>query len=26
MRRALEKVRGGTSALLNVITVPGGRD
>ena len=26
MRRALEKVRGGTPALLNVITVPGGRD
>jgi acetolactate synthase-1/2/3 large subunit len=26
MRRALEKVRGGTSVLLNVITAPGGRD
>ena len=26
MRRALEKVRGGTSVLLNVITTPGGRD
>ncbi|MBT4589426.1 MAG: acetolactate synthase, partial [Rhodospirillaceae bacterium] len=26
MRSALEKVRGGTSVLLNVITSPGGRD
>ena len=26
MQEALEKVRGGTSCLLNVITVPGGRD
>ena len=26
MRGALEKVRGGTSGLLNVITSPGGRD
>ena len=26
MRGALEKVRGGTSVLLNVITTPGGRD
>jgi acetolactate synthase-1/2/3 large subunit len=26
MRAALEKVRGGTSVLLNVITSPGGRD
>jgi thiamine pyrophosphate-dependent acetolactate synthase large subunit-like protein len=26
MRGALEKVRSGTSVLLNVITTPGGRD
>jgi acetolactate synthase-1/2/3 large subunit len=26
MRRALDKVRAGTPALLNVITAPGGRD
>ena len=26
MREALEKVRGGVSCLLNVITMPGGRD